>query len=183
EIARKLKVVSSISAGVDHVDVNVLRDRGVMLCSTQGKVEECVADLAFTLMLTISRRVPEMISLVREGRWSRPVGAEYFGKDVYGKTLGILGFGGIGQAIARRAALGFNMRVLYYRRRRDNEGPDPRIQPADLGSLLRQADVVVSTLPISDDTRSLMDAAAFEAMKDGAIFINVGRGGTVDEKA
>lgn len=183
EMAPKLKVLSSISAGVDHVDTQVLKERGVVLCSSRGKVEACVADLALALMLAVSRRLPEMQALVRDGEWLRPVGPEYFGMDVHGKTLGIIGFGGIGQAIAQRAAFGFDMQVLYHRRTPEGDGPDSRIQPAAMEALLAGADIVVSTLPLSPDTHQLMNARAFDQMKPGSIFINVGRGGTVDENA
>jgi len=183
DLATRLKVVSSISAGVDHVDTQVLKERDIMLCSSRGKVEACVADLALALMLAISRRLPEMQTLVRDGNWRQPVGPELFGMDVHGKTLGIIGFGGIGQAIAQRAALGFDMQVLYHRRTQQAQGPSSRIQPAPMSVLLKSADLVVCTLPISPDTYHLMNTQAFEQMKTGSIFINVGRGGTVDEQA
>lgn len=186
ELATQLRVLSSISAGVDHVDTQAIKERGITLCSTRGAVEECVADLAFALILATSRRLPEMMALVGEKRWRQYIGAEHFGYSVHGKTLGLLGFGGIGQAIAQRAAYGFNMPVQYYRRTQNkaaHETHDGRIQQVSKQALLANADLVVSTLPLTNETKNFMDVEAFRHMKQGSIFINVGRGGTVDEHA
>jgi len=149
---------------------------------------ETVADTVFALLMATSRRVVELANLVREGRWDKNIGPDLFGRDVHGKTLGILGFGRIGQALARRAALGFGMPVLYNTRRPVDlatQAPElaGRAQYAAFGDLLAGSDIVVAMLPLSHSTRGLMDAAAFAQMKRGAIFINGGRGATVREDA
>ena len=114
--APQLKVVSSVSVGVDNHALGALAARGILLCHTPGVLTETTADTIFSLIMASSRRLVELANLVREGRWTRNIGEELFGRDVHGKTLGILGFGRIGQAVVRRAALGFGMPVLYHNR-------------------------------------------------------------------
>lgn len=184
--APRLQAISSISVGVDNYDLRALEARGIVLCHTPGVLDETVADTVFALILATCRRVVELSQMVREGRWSGNIGEELFGHDVHGKTLGLLGFGRIGQAVARRAALGFGMPVLYHARRAvDLAVQAPallgRAEHVPLGDLLARADIVVALLPLSDSTRGLVDARAFAAMKPGAIFVNGGRGATVVE--
>jgi gluconate 2-dehydrogenase len=184
--APRLEVVSSVSVGVDNYALAALRERGIVLCHTPGVLDETVADTMFALLLAASRRVVELANLVREGAWTKAVGDDLFGFDVHGKTLGMIGFGRIGQAIARRAALGFGMPVLYHTRRPvDLAAQAPQLQGhaahTPLPELLARADFVMAMLPLSDSTRGLIDARMFGAMKPGAIFINGGRGATVRE--
>jgi len=187
DIAPQLQVISSISVGVDNYPTAELKRRGITLCHTPGVLTETTADTIFALLMATSRRIVELSNWVRDGHWDRNIGEALFGHDVHGKTIGIMGMGRIGQALARRAALGFSMPVVY-----DN----PHIIPdAQLGALagvacyvsraelLAQADFVVSVLPLTESTRNCMDATAFAAMKPGAIFINGSRGGIVDEAA
>lgn len=186
--ALQLKVISSVSVGVDNYDLPALAARGILLCHTPGVLDETVADTVFALLLATSRRVVELANLVREGRWTQNIGEELFGFDVHGKTVGLLGFGRIGQAIARRAALGFGMPVLYHARRPvDLAAHAPELQGRALhtpmNELLARADIVVAMLPLSDSTRGMLDAGVFAAMKPGAIFINGGRGATLQEDA
>lgn len=186
--APQLKVISSISVGVDNYDLATLAARGIMLCHTPGVLDETVADTVFALLMTTSRRVVELSNLVREGRWTQNIGEELFGFDVHGKTVGLLGFGRIGQAIARRAALGFGMPVLYHARHAvDLAAQAPELQGraihTPLNELLARADIVVAMLPLSSSTRGMINADVFAAMKPGAIFINGGRGATVQEDA
>lgn len=186
--APQLKVISSISVGVDNYDLATLAARGIMLCHTPGVLDETVADTVFALLMATSRRVVELSSLVREGRWTKNIGEELFGFDVHGKTVGLLGFGRIGQAIARRAALGFGMPVLYHARRPvDLAAQAPELQGraihTPMNELLARADIVVAMLPLSSSTRGMINASVFAAMKPGAIFINGGRGATVQEDA
>jgi phosphogluconate 2-dehydrogenase len=182
--APQLEVISSISVGVDNYDLGLLKQRRIMLCHTPGVLTETTADTIFALVMATSRRLVELANHVREGRWVKNIGEDLFGWDVHGKTLGILGFGRIGQAVARRAALGFGMPVLYH---------DPfevhvpelsgRAVRAPFGEVLQQADLVVSTLPLMEQTRGVMNAEAFALMKRGAIFINGSRGPIVNEAA
>ncbi len=184
DAALKLEVISSISVGVDNYPLAELKRRGIVLCHTPGVLTETTADTIFGLVMCTLRRLPELSALVREGRWTRAIGEDLFGWDVHGKTVGILGFGRIGQAVARRAALGFGMPVRYF-----DPVPAPpadlqgRAESVPLARLLGESDVVVSTLPLSDATRGLMNAAALAAMKPGAVFVNGSRGGIVDEAA
>src|SRR5258706_3581607 len=133
-----------------------------------------------------SRRLVELANHVRDGKWTRNVGEELFGSDVHGKTLGILGFGRIGQAVARRGALGFGMRVLYHSRRPVDLADQALAGQAvhtPLDDLLKRADIVAAVLPLSSETRGLMGAREFGLMKPGAVFVNGGRGATVQEDA
>jgi len=182
--APRLEVISSISVGVDNYDLARLKQRGILLCNTPGVLTETTADTIFALIIATSRRLVELALHVREGRWTRNIGESLFGWDVHGKTLGVVGFGRIGQAVARRAALGFGMPVLYH-------NPSPvelgelagKAQPATLDTLLSQADIVALTIPLTDTTRGLMDARRFGLMKPTAIFVNGSRGAVVQEDA
>ncbi len=186
--APQLKVISSVSVGVDNYALHALAARGILLCHTPGVLTETTADTIFSLIMATSRRLVELANLVREGRWVRNSGEELFGWDVHGKTLGILGFGRIGQALARRAALGFGMPVLYHSRRPVDlakELPElvGKATRASLDEVLSRADIIAVVLPLSDETRSLMGAREFGLMKPGAIFINGARGAIVQEDA
>jgi phosphogluconate 2-dehydrogenase len=182
--APKLEVVSSISVGIDNYDLDLLKRRGILLCNTPGVLTETTADTIFALIMATNRRLVELALHVREGHWTRNVDESLFGWDVHGKTLGILGFGRIGQALARRAALGFGMPVLYH-------NPLPvavpnlagKVRHETLDALLSAADIVALTLPLTDETRGLMDARRFGLMKPGAIFVNGSRGAIVQEDA
>ena len=182
--APELEVISTVSVGVDNYPIAALRERGILLCHTPGVLTETTADTVFALVMAASRRVVELANHVREGRWDRNIGEDLFGWDVHGKTLGILGFGRIGQAVARRAALGFGMPVLYHSRRPvDVPELAGRVTHTSFDDLLARSDIVAATLPLTDETRDLLGAREFGLMKPGAIFINGGRGGTVQEDA
>lgn len=188
DAAPKLEVISSISVGVDNYPLTELQARGIVLCHTPGVLDETVADTVFALLMATSRRVVELSNLVREGRWAKNIGEDLFGFDVHGKTLGLLGFGRIGQAIARRAALGFGMPVRYHARRAvdlTTQAPElhGKALHTPLDELLATSDFVVAMLPLSDTTRGMVDAGMFARMKPGAVFINGGRGATVQEDA
>ena len=188
DAAPELEVISSISVGVDNYALAELHQRGIVLCHTPDVLTETVADTVFAILMATQRRVVELSNLVREGRWTKNIGEELFGTDVHGKTLGVLGFGRIGQAVARRAALGFGMPVLYHARRPvDLAAQAPELQGrathTPLDELLAQSDIVLAMLPLTDATRGMIDAAFFARMKPGASFINGGRGATVNEEA
>lgn len=187
DTAPHLRVISSISAGVDNYPIDYLRNRGIILCHTPGVLTETTADLIFGLILATSRRIVELAQFVRTGQWTHNIGSELYGTDVHGKTLGIFGMGRIGQAVAHRAALGFGMPVLYHNR---HVVPALELgvlahhaQAVDRETLLRKSDFVVCTLPLTRETCKFMNAETFALMREGAIFINGSRGGVVDEDA
>jgi glyoxylate reductase len=171
-----------MSVGVDHVDVAALTARGIPLGNTPGVLVDTTADLSMALMLAAARRIPEADQYVRNGQWSaqQPWHPLLFaGKDVSGATLGIVGLGQIGQAVARRAA-GFGMRILgWTRSARIVAG----VETVSLDELLAQADFVSINVALTDATRNLIDAAAIARMKPGAVLVNTARGGIVDEDA
>lgn len=183
-LAPRLEVISSISVGVDKFALEALFRRGVTLCHTPGVLTETVADLLFSMVLATSRRVAELARYVQDGRWDRSVGDDLYGWDVHGKTLGILGYGRIGQAVAQRAAMGFNMPVLYHSRTPVASGlPKGRAQSATLRELLMQSDFIVVVLPLTDQTRGMLGVQEFAAMRSGTILINGARGPIVQEAA
>ena len=182
--APNLEVVSSISVGVDNYDLAYLAQRGIVLCHTPGVLTETTADTVFSLIMATSRRLVELANLVREGRWVKNIGEDLFGSDVHGKRLAIVGFGRIGQAVAKRAALGFGMPVLYVNEVEvDVPALGGHITRVTFEEALAQADIVALTLPLTDETRGLMGAREFAQMKPGAIFINGARGAIVQEPA
>jgi phosphogluconate 2-dehydrogenase len=182
--AASLEVISSISVGVDNYDLACLRQRGVTLCHTPGVLTETTADTIFALVMATSRRLVELAQHVREGRWTRNIGDDLFGWDVHGKTIAILGYGRIGQAVARRAALGFGMPVRYVNEAEvDLPELAQRARRVTLDDALQSADIVCVTLPLTPQTRGLMGPREFALMKPGAIFINGSRGAIVQEDA
>jgi len=182
--APRLEVISSISVGVDNYALATLKQRGILLCHTPGVLTETTADTIFALVMASSRRIVELALHVRDGHWTRNIDESLFGWDVHGKTLGLLGYGRIGQAVARRAALGFGMPVLYHNPLVvDLPELAGRATHVPLDRLLAESDIVVSTLPLTDETRGLMDARRFATMKPGAIFVNGSRGAIVQEDA
>ncbi|MFD2368717.1 2-hydroxyacid dehydrogenase [Brevibacillus sp. GCM10020057] len=184
ECAPRLKVVSNISVGYNNMDWKAMKERGVLGTNTPYVLDETVADLAFALILSAARRVPELDRYVKEGRWERGSGEQLFGVDVHHKTLGIIGMGRIGEAIARRGKYGFGMEVLYYNRRPKPEAEERLgVSYRPLEELLRQSDFVVLMIPLSEETTHFMGREQFALMKESAIFINTSRGKTVDEEA
>ena len=185
--APRLRVVSSISVGVDNYPVASLARRGILLCHTPGVLTETTADTLFGLIMATSRRIPELAQWVREGHWTRNIAEDLFGWDVHGKTLGILGMGRIGQALAQRAALGFNMRVLYSNRSPVDDAQlgalRGHVHFTDRDALLSAADFVVLALPLTPQTRGLIGQRELGLMKPGAILVNGSRGAIVDEAA
>ncbi len=182
--AARLSVISSISVGVDQFPLASLARRNITLCHTPGVLTETVADLLFALVLGTSRRLVELGRYVQQGRWKKSLGSDMFGWDVHGKTLGILGYGRIGQALARRAALGFGMPVLYHSRHPVDSGlPQGAARAASLQEVLQESDFIVIVMPLTEQTRGLIGPEAFALMKPEAILINGARGPIVQEEA
>jgi gluconate 2-dehydrogenase len=184
DLAPNLKVISTISVGYDKFDVADLTRRKIMLMHTPDVLTETTADTIFMLILCAARRATELNNMVREGRWRDDIGADYFGTDVHGKKLGILGMGRIGSAVAKRAHAGFNMEILYYSRSVNQRvEKDFMAQRFSLHHVLAESDFVCVTLPLTEQTRKLIGAKELALMKPGAFLINGGRGPIIDETA
>ncbi len=180
----KLRATSTISVGYDNFDVDALNARNVLLMHTPTVLTETVADTLMALVLSSARRVVEVAERVKAGEWTKSIGPDWFGTDVHDKTLGIVGMGRIGLALAQRAHFGFNMPILYNARRQHKEAEERfNARYCELDTLLQEADFVCLILPLTDETHHLMGKAQFEKMKKSAIFINAGRGPVVDEQA
>ncbi|KPW85715.1 gluconate 2-dehydrogenase [Pseudomonas congelans] len=182
--ATKLEVVSSISVGYDNYDVDYLSERGILLTNTPDVLTESTADLGFSLIMSSARRVAELNAYTKAGQWTRSIEPPHFGTDVHGKTLGIVGMGNIGAAIARRGRLGFNMPILYSGNSRKTElEQELGAQFRSLDQLLAEADFVCLVVPLSEKTKHLIGRRELSLMKPGAILVNIARGPIVDEPA
>jgi glyoxylate reductase len=182
--AAKLRIVANVAVGYDNVDVPACTRRGVLVTNTPGVLDETTADFAWALMLAVARRVVEADQYVRAGQWQGWNFDQYCGTDVWGKTLGIVGFGRIGQAVARRA-LGFGMKVLYHSRKRVPEELERQLNAEyrEMNALLGESDFISVHVPLNGDTRQLFDAPKFFRMKPTAFLVNTSRGPVVDEAA
>ncbi len=182
--APSLQVVANIAVGFNNIDVEAARRRRVVVTNTPDVLTDTTADFAWALLMAAARRTVEADVFVRAGRWARWDFDLLWGLDVHGKTLGVLGFGRIGRAVARRA-LGFDMRVLYH----DTQAAEPAVEQAlhatfvPRETLLREADFVTIHTPLGPDTRHLIDETALRTMKRTAILVNAARGPIVDEAA
>ncbi|MGO4184091.1 2-hydroxyacid dehydrogenase [Paenibacillus sp. TAF43_2] len=182
--APHLKVVSSISVGYNHFDIEAMRTRGIVGTNTPHVLNDTVADLALALILGTARRVAELDRYVKDGKWKTGDGVKLFGKDVHHAKLGIIGMGRIGEAVARRASFGFDMDVVYYNRSRKLEAEEKLgVRYFELNDLLAYSDFVLLLAPLTPETVKLIGATEFKLMKPSAIFINISRGQTVDEQA
>lgn len=182
EACPRLRVVSSVSVGLDHVDLREAAARGIAVGHTPGVLTETTADLAFALLLAAARRVAEADRFVRAGAWTPARRWEpelLLGRDVHGATLGVVGLGAIGRAVARRAA-GFGMRVLGWSR---SAREVPGVTQVPLEALLAESDFVTLHVALAPETRGLLGADALARMKPGAVLVNTTRGGVVEEAA
>ena len=182
--APNLRIAANVAVGFDNIDVAACTARGVVATNTPGVLDETTADFAWTLMMAVARRLGEGEALARSGTWKGWDLDQLVGADVWGKTLGVVGFGRIGRAVARRAA-GFQMKVLYtdaIRAPLDVEN-EAKAEYRDLNSLLADSDFVSLHVPLTGDTRGLFDVAKLSKMKPTAFLINTSRGPVVDEAA
>ena len=182
--AKRLRAVSSVGVGYDNLDLAACTARHIPVTNTVGVVEETTADLAFALLLGAARRLTEGDRYVREGRWRHWQWNLLWGAGVHGKTLGLYGFGNIGQAVARRAR-GFDMRILYHARHR---APAPMERElgatlVDRDTLIADSDFLSLHVPLTTETRHAIGAGELARMKPSAILINTARGPVVDEEA
>jgi gluconate 2-dehydrogenase len=180
-----LRVLSTMTVGVDHIDVAACAARGVVVTHAPDVLTETTADFGFALLLAAARQLGGAQDFLRAGQWKKWRYDLFAGSDVHGTTLGIVGMGRIGQAIARRAAHGFGMAVLYHNRTRVAPAIELEYRAAwrSLPELLRQSDHVLLALPYSASAHHLIGAAELAQMRPGATLVNIARGGVVDERA
>ena len=184
EKMQQLRATSTISVGYDNFDVDALNARKIALMHTPTVLTETVADTIMALVLSSARRVVDVAERVKAGEWTKSIGPDWFGIDVHHKTMGIVGMGRIGLALAQRAHCGFGMPILYHARRQHAEAEERfQARHCDLETVLQESDFVCVVLPLTEETQHLIGKAQFAMMKKSAIFINAGRGPVVDEAA
>jgi glyoxylate reductase len=182
-IGPQLKIVSNYAVGFDNINISEATDRGVVIANTPSEeVDEAVAEHAWALMLALARRIVEADEATRRGAYKGWEPGIFLGINLVGKTLGIVGLGGIGSMVARRAK-GWGMRVLYNKHSRDEKAEkELGVEFADLDKLYAESDFVTLHVPLTDETRHMVNKSAFEKMKKGVILVNTARGPIVDEQ-
>ncbi|MCG9535274.1 NAD(P)-dependent oxidoreductase [Providencia huaxiensis] len=182
--APNLIAASTISVGVDQFDIDAMNARKIALMHTPNVLTETTADTIFTLVLCSARRIIEMAEMVKNGQWTQSIGENAYGSNVHGKTIGILGMGRIGYAVAKRAHLGFGMPVLYYNNHIHSDAETQlKARRCDLDTLLAESDFVCVVLPLLPSTEKLIGKNELEKMKPSAFLINGSRGRIIDEAA
>lgn len=182
--AQQLKIISSVSVGYDNYDLAYLNQKKIWLTNTPHVLTETTADLAFTLLMSAARKVPYLDQWTKQGHWQRTVGGAQFGHDIFGKTLGIIGLGNIGAAVARRGFYGFNMNILYHNRREKLELAQPlNAKYCALNELLQQSDFIVVAVDLNAESKALIGQSEFDNMQSHAVFVNIARGSVVDQQA
>jgi glyoxylate reductase len=182
--APKLCIASNVAVGYDNIDVDACTKRGVVVTNTPGVLDETTADFAWTLLMAVARRVAEGEALARSGKWRGWNLDQLCGADVWGKTLGIVGFGRIGRAVARRAS-GFQMKIIYTDAVRASEEVEKSVNAefCDMNSLLAESDFISLHVPLLPETRAMFNGPKFLRMKPTAFVINTSRGPVIDEAA
>ena len=180
-----LKVISNIAVGYDNIDIAAATQRGIMVTNTPGVLTETTADLAFALLLGAARRIPEADQFIRAGKFKNwQLMQPQMGVDIYEKTLGIVGMGAIGQAVAKRARKGFDMRVIYYSSsRKESVEKEYEAEFVEFDGLLAMSDFISIHVPLTEKTKHMFTTQEFKKMKNTAILINTARGPVVDEAA
>ena len=179
-----LKIVSNNSTGYNNLSIEEMTKRGVMGTNTPGVLEDTTADAIFGILLASARRIAELDHFVKSGNWKGHLTTAEYAIDVHHKTLGIIGMGKIGSAIAKRANLGFDMNILYHNRNRNLQAEEIyNARYCDLDTLLKESDFVCLMTPLTPETENLMSEREFKLMKKSAIFVNGSRGRTVNETA
>jgi len=183
EAGTKLKIVANMAVGYNNIDLEAAKEYDVIITNTPGVLTETTADLAFALLLATARKLISAENEIRKGNWTSWAPMRFTGMDVGGATLGIIGMGRIGEAVARRAK-GFDMQVLYHNR---NRKPDAEVEYGlefrELDTLLKEADFVIILAPFTPETAGMIGARELDLMKNTGVLINVARGGIVDEAA
>ena len=180
-----LKICANMAVGYNNFDVPAMTAAGVLATNAPGVLTETTADMGFALLMAAARRVTEGERFLRDGKWDRWAYDMLIGQDVHGATLGIIGMGRIGQAIARRGALGFGMKVIYHNRSRLPESDEAEVKARYVSKeeLLKTADHVVLVVPYSKESHHTIGAAELALMKPNAVLVNIARGGIVDDVA
>ncbi len=180
--APNLKIVANLAVGYDNIDIYTAANNGVVVTNTPDVLTDTTADLAFSLLLATARRIVEGAQYIKEGKWNSWSPFLLAGTDVHHKTIGIVGMGKIGQAVAKRAS-GFDMEILYHNRSRNTEAEtELGAVYQSLEELLKKSDYIVCLTPLTEETKHLFGKEQFKMMKNSAIFINVGRGQVVVEE-
>jgi glyoxylate reductase len=182
EAGPQLQVISNLAVGFDNIDVQAATARKIPVGNTPDVLTDATADFAFALMMAVARRIPEAEHYVREGRWKTWGPMTLLGVDLNGATLGLVGFGRIGKAMAHRAS-GFDMRVIYYDPNEQESDSTMKATKADFETLLRESDFISLHTPLTLDTRHLIGSSAFSKMKPSAVLVNTARGPIVDMAA
>ena len=182
EAASNLKCISVYAVGYNNIDVETATKHGIVICNTPGVLTETTADLAWALIMSCARRIVEADRFVREGKFQGWEPMLMMGNDIFGKTLGIIGMGRIGRAVAHRA-LGFDMKVIYYDPQVDPESLPSDYVSVDLTTLCQNSDFISIHTPLTPETRHLIGEKEFNLMKSTAILINTARGPIIDEQA
>ena len=181
--APNLKVVANLAVGYDNIDVDTATKKGIAICNTPDVLSDTTADLTFALLMATARRIVESALYLKEGKWKNWGPLLLAGTDIHHKTIGIIGMGRIGQAVAKRAS-GFEMEILYHNRSR-KEAAEKELGATycSFEELIQKSDYIVCLAPLTPETRGLFNEKAFKQMKTSAIFINASRGDVVDEQA
>ncbi|WP_100400883.1 2-hydroxyacid dehydrogenase [Bacillus sp. FJAT-44742] len=181
--AESLKIIATMAVGYNNINVQAAARREIMVANTPGVLSDTTADLTFGLLMATARRIPEGVDSIKNGEWKTWAPFHLIGQDIHGATLGIIGMGRIGEALARRAK-GFDMKVLYHNRNRKHETEiNLGVRYAELEQLLAESDFVCLMTPYTQETFHLIGKEELKKMKNSAVFINTSRGGTVDEEA
>jgi glyoxylate reductase len=181
--AKNLKIIANMAVGYNNIDINSATKRGIMVTNTPGVLTETTADLTFGLLLATARRLTEASDYLKNGEWKTWSPMQLTGQDINGATLGIIGLGSIGEALARRAK-GFDMEVLYFNRSRKYEQENELgIKYTSFENLLQVSDFVCVMTPYTPETKHLIDSEQLSLMKENAVLINTARGGIVNETA
>lgn len=181
EKAGRLKIISNMAVGYNNIDVEAAKEKGITVTNTPGVLTETTADLTFALMMATARRLIESSDYLRDGNWKTWSPMQLTGQDIYGATLGIIGMGRIGEAMAKRAR-GFDMNILYYNRSQKHElEQELNIKYRNLDDLLKESDFICILTPFTPETKNLIGTRELSLMKNTAILINTARGGIVNE--
>ena len=180
----QLKIVANYAVGFDKIDVKALNEKNVIAANTPGVLNESVAEMSITLLLAIAKKVVEADKFMREGKYKGWGPMMFLGNDLAGKTLGLIGLGRIGQVVAQRMSAGFEMKVIYYDIKRNEEAEKKyNLEYRDLESLLKDSDFVSIHVPMTPETKHLLGADQFKMMKKTAYLVNTARGPVIDENA